>query len=270
MGKNGVAGLRDFPASLSKRFTGDAIEALRVRLEAMQEVQHMLGNDSPDGLSDRIKDLEREIRFYQQHNWTLHSKVTIWKCPKTERERTNNSGLLHNQLCKDSSASRQGMADFLLVFRKWSEGMDGLNSAKPVNLLENARFDRYIGLEPPAITPQHDSRQYSIEVWRKYASPCWFDVKQERVLNSKTAKENPDENHLCPLQLDVTDRCVELWTNPDDIVFDPFNGLGTSGWSALGMGRNYIGIELKHSYYQTSRRFLLERAASEQIELGAA
>lgn len=221
------------------------------------------GSDGCAGLRDFPGEI---VRCFNSHGWAFHSRVTIWKCPKTERERTNNSGLLHNQLCKDSTASRQGMADYLLVFRKWNQEMDGLNSTKPVSRKKNARFSNYIGSEPPMITPEISERDYSIEVWRKYASPVWFDIDPMDVLNTKAAKEG-DEPHICPLQLDVIARCVELWSNPDDIVFDPFNGIGSTGYQALKMNRKYTGIELKASYFRTAVENLKESESADQLKL---
>lgn len=226
-----------------------------------------MGSDGAAGLRDFPGDI---TRAFVSLGWTFHSRVTIWKCPKTEMERTNNHGLLHSQLCKDSSVSRQGMADYLLVFRKWSDGMSGLNSAKPVNRTQQGqyRFDAvpYVGTEPPLSNPASDPRGHSIEVWRKYASPVWFDINQTRVLNTKAAKEG-DEPHICPLQLDVIDRCIELWSNPSDLVFDPFNGIGSTGYRALQMGRKYVGIELKKQYFDVSARNLTEAESSAQSTL---
>jgi len=221
-----------------------------------------MGSNGVAGLRDFPGEI---VRCFNSHGWTFHSRVTIWKCPKTEMERTNNHGLLHSQLCKDSSVSRQGMADYLLVFRKWSEGMNGLNSAKPVTR-GTYRFDSYTGEQPPLITPQQDDRGYSIEVWRKYASPVWFDIRQTNVLNTAAAKEG-DEPHICPLQLDVIERCIELWSNPDDVVLDPFNGIGSTGVMSLKMRRKYVGVELKQSYWKTSVKNLQSAGETEQIKL---
>lgn len=228
-----------------------------------------MGSDGVAGL----RDFPGEItRAFADAGWTFHSRVTIWKCPKTEMERTNNHGLLHSQLCKDSSVSRQGMADYLLVFRKWSEGMNGLLSSKPVNRPEGQyRFDSvdYVGENPPSITPESDPRGYSIEVWRKYASPVWFDIHQTNVLNTKAAKEG-EEPHICPLQLDVIQRCVELWSNPGDVVADIFNGIGSTGYTALQMKRRYVGIELKKSYFATAIKNLSEADAAHQQSIFSA
>lgn len=266
MGSDGVAGLRDFPGEIVKRFCGTAQERLTAQIDALFEVMDLVENKGAIEL--KIARLEQELIEAQKTNWVFHSRVTIWKCPKTEMERTNNHGLLHNQLCKDSSVSRQGMADYLLVFRKWSPEMNGLNSVKPINRgQKNVRFkrDEYIGAELPA--KSIDARGDSIYVWQKYASPVWFDVKQTEVLNGRIAKETDSESHICPLQLDVIARCVDLWSNPDDVVLDPFNGVSSTGHQSIKMGRKYVGIELKRSYYQTSIKYLQESESAHQDEL---
>lgn len=225
-----------------------------------------MGSDGCAGLRDFPGEI---VRAFIEFGWVFHSRVTIWKCPKLEREKTNNSGLLHGQLCRDSSASRQGMADYLLVFRKWSEGMEGLNSAKPVTRAESYRLTAYAGSEPPERHLGMSDREYSILAWRKYASPVWMDIRQTEVLNSNIARKG-GEPHMCPLQLDVIERCVELWSNPGDVVLDPFNGVASVGYKALQMGCKYTGIELKKEYYQSAIEFLDEVESAEQMTLSAA
>lgn len=217
------------------------------------------------------------IRWFERAGFQFHSRVTIWKDPVIEQRRTNNSGLLYKLLREDSSISRQGMADYLLVFRKW-RGLDGLKGPKPVVSEEGIsdRFNRYVGMEPPDPTdiaqehglrvfrgeggkwPSHNPfepgteayRQWSIKVWQKYASPVWFDIDQTNVLNYQIARDNADEKHLCPLQLDVIERTIHLWSNPGDVVFTPFAGVGSEVVAAVELGRRGVGIELKDSYYR--------------------
>ena len=185
------------------------------------------------------------IRAFEAGGWQYHSRVTIWKDPVTEMQRTKNHGLLHKQLCKDSAASRQGMADYLLVFRKWAEG-DFLHPVRGTSPL--IRFDKYIGDEGP--TTNRTERDYSIQVWQRYASPVWFDINQTKVLQgSRHATSEDDERHICPLQLDVISRSLHLWSNPDDLVFSPFAGIGSEGYVALQNGRRFVGVELKESYF---------------------
>lgn len=198
------------------------------------------------------------IRAFERGGWQYHSRVTIWKDPVTEMQRTKNHGLLHKQLCKDSAASRQGMADYLIVFRKW----DGEEFPKPVHgPSHRIRFSEFVGDEPPQISPNEEDyeRVYSIQVWQRYASPVWFDVQQQRVLQgSKYATSEDDERHICPLQLDVIERAIHLWTNKDDVVFSPFAGIGSEGYTALKMKRRFIGCELKESYCRQAEANLRE------------
>jgi hypothetical protein len=218
-GSSGVAGFRDFVGELVRHFTGTATGELLARLDAMQEARAIAATLDCDltAFDVKVQQIEDELLWAQSQTWVFHSLVTIWKCPKTEMERTNNHGLLHSQLCKDSSVSRQGMADYLVVLRKWSDEMTTMNSVKPINRLEQGqyRFDvvPYIGEEPPsdrrlrwsdrdgisryiADNGVLDPRDFSIKVWQKYASPVWFDMKQTNVLNTQQAKEG-EEPHIC-------------------------------------------------------------------------
>jgi DNA modification methylase len=211
--------------------------------------------DGAMGLYDFPGDVRKH---FEANDWTLHSKVTIWKDPVVEMERTNNHGLLHRSFVANAEVCRQGMPDYLYVFRKWPvEGGEPVSHA-------NLQIGRYIGTKPPAeweyrfMGRRSPREKHSIAVWQRYASPVWFDIDQMRVLNYKQAKDPNDEKHICPLQLDVIERCIELWTNPDDIVFSPFAGIGSELVSAVKMGRRALGIELKDSYWQTAQKFLHE------------
>lgn len=205
------------------------------------------GRDGAAGLIDFPGKL---IKAFEDGGWQYHSRVTIWKDPVIEMQRTKNHGLLHKQLCKDSSASRQGMADFLLTFRKW----DGDEFPKPVcGPSPEVRFDgQYMGTEGPKNA--RTERDYSIQVWQRYASPVWFDIDQTDVLQGyKYASSEADERHICPLQLGVIRRAIDLWTNPGDLVFSPFTGIGSEGYVAIEMGRRFVGVELKRSYWEQAR-----------------
>lgn len=182
-----------------------------------------------------------------------HSRVTIWKDPVIEMQRTKNHGLLYKELCKDSCGSRQGMADYILVFRKW----EGIEDKEPVNSGHPERFFDYIGSSKVAEkeyargrSPEEIKRLYSIAVWQRYASPVWFDIQQTNVLNKDFARDESDERHICPLQLDVIERCIELWSNPGDVVLSPFAGIGSEGYVAVKIDRRFLGIELKDSYFK--------------------
>jgi DNA modification methylase len=159
--------------------------------------------------------------------------VTIWKDPVIEMQRTKNIGLLHKQLKKDSCASRMGRPDYILAFRK--------------NIIGEANY-------PDPV--EHTAEQFPVEQWQQWASPVWMNVRQTHVLQYRDAKDDEDERHICPLQLDVIERCIALWSNPGDVVLSPFAGIGSEGYQALKMGRKFIGAELKDSYVDVNRRNL--------------
>ena len=229
------------------------------------------GRDGAAGLRDFPGEI---IKMYESKGWQYHSRVTIWKDPVIEMQRTKNHGLLYKQLCKDSAASRQGMADYMIVMRKWGDETkwDAVTNG-------GERFFDYIGSTKNgpnardlqfARTDKERERLYSIAVWQRYASPVWFDIDQTDVLNYKLAKEKDEERHICPLQLDVIERSIELWSNPGDMVFSPFTGIGSEGYVALKMGRRFKGAELKESYFNIARRNLAEAAkAKDQFDMFA-
>lgn len=186
-----------------------------------------------------IKDLSGDIiAAHEAAGWTLHARVTIWKSPVIEMTRTKALGLLYKQLQKDSARSRTGMADYLLVFRK-----DGDN-VKPI---------------------VHTPEDFPLDQWQEWASPVWMTVDQTRTLNVSTAREDKDERHLCPLQLDVIDRALVLWSAPEDVVLSPFMGIGSEGVQSLKVGRRFIGVELKEAYFRQAIQYL--DAADRQASL---
>lgn len=163
------------------------------------------------------------IRAFWKHGFLFHSRITIWKSPVTEMQRTKAHGLLYKTLCADSTDSRVGCADYLLIFRKPGE------NPKPVT---------------------KDKQTYPVSIWQEVASPVWMTVDQGRVLNKDGARDQADERHICPLQLDVIERAITLWTNEGDTVFSPFTGIGSEGVGALELRRQFIGSELKESYFK--------------------
>lgn len=165
------------------------------------------------------------IRAHESAGWTYHSRVCIWKCPVVEMTRTKALGLLYKQLQKDSTRSRQGLPDYLLVFRKTPD--------------DEKMADR-VG---------QDASEFPVEQWQKWADPVWMDIQQTNVLNVRMARESKDERHLCPLQLDLIDRAIRLWSNKGDTVLSPFMGIGSEGYMAIKAGRKFIGTELKQSYF---------------------
>lgn len=158
--------------------------------------------------------------------WGFHSRVTVWKDPVREMQRTKSTGLLYKTLRKDSSQSRVGCPEYLMVFRKWTPDAD---SPEPI---------------------EHTREEFPLEVWQRYASPVWEDIRPTDVLNTAIAREAADEKHIAPLQLDLIARCLELWSNSGDLVLDPFCGLGSVGVKALETDRRFLGVELKNSYFE--------------------
>ncbi|MBQ6530530.1 MAG: site-specific DNA-methyltransferase [Clostridia bacterium] len=199
------------------------------------------GRDGRSGIYDFRGDI---IRHFEKYGWQYHSEVCIWTDPVLEMQKTKAQGLLYKQLRKDSSYSRQGMPDYLVIFRKWTED--------------------YIDAEPVG----HTKEEFPLELWQKYASPVWMDIQRTNVLNGRMARGDKDEKHICPLQLDVIERAVELWTNKGDIVFTPFLGIGSEAYQALSMGRRAIGIELKQEYFDVAvANCKVVSEISEQISL---
>jgi len=190
-----------------------------------------------------LKDFPAEVRrIMQSKGFILHSKVVIWKDPLIEATRTKALGLMHKQIQKDSAMCRQGCPDYVYTFRKPG------NNCEPI--AHPNGFIDFIGEN----TPQQTGIEFSHNVWRRYANPVWADINQTRTLNVKQARDERDERHICPLQLDTIARCLELWTNPGDIILSPFAGIGSEGYEAVRMGRKAVLIELKHSYFQEMRR----------------
>lgn len=187
------------------------------------------------GLYDFPADI-REV--HEAAGWTFHSRITVWKDPVVEMQRTKALGLLYKQIQTDATRNRQGMADYVMVFRKTPQ--------------DEAKDTDRVG---------HDKSLFPVDLWQQWASPVWMDINQTNVLNVKVAREDKDERHLCPLQLDLIERAVRLWSNPDDVVFSPFTGIGSEGWAALKAGRKFVGSELKPAYYRQAVKNLMEAEA---------
>lgn len=200
------------------------------------DIPAMKERDGFIGLHDFPGDL---IRLFQSVGFIYHSRVLIWKDPLVEATRTKALGLMHKQIVKDSSMCRQGLPDYVIAMRKPGEN--------PERVAHPDGFTDFLGADGPDVD---DATEYSHQVWRRYASPVWMDIRQSNTLNRTAARAEGDERHICPLQLDVIARCWEMWSNPGDTVFSPFAGIGSEVYQALLMGRRGIGVELKPSYYQ--------------------
>lgn len=159
------------------------------------------------------------LRCFEDAGFIYHSRVTIWKNPVTEMQRTKALGLLHKQVKKDAAMSRVGIPDYLLVFRKEGE------HDHPVKC------------------------DISVDTWQKWASPVWMDIDYSNTLNKMPARDEKDEKHICPLQLDTIQRAVNLWSNKGDVVLTPFMGIGSEVYQSILEGRKGIGFELKESYF---------------------
>lgn len=188
-----------------------------------------------------LKDFPGEIiRIFEDVGFIYHSKVTIWKNPVVAMQRTKAIGLLHKQLKKDSTLSRQGIADYIVVMRKKGE------NKVPVT---------------------HTNENFPVEKWQEWASPVWMDINQSNTLQANSARDDKDEKHICPLQLDVIERCVELWSNEGEVVLSPFAGIGSELYQTLKMKRKAIGIELKTTYYNQAVKNCINAENNEQIAL---
>jgi len=171
------------------------------------------------GLRDFRGDL---IRAFQDAGFIYHSEVCIWKDPVVAMQRTKAFGLLHKTIRENASMSRMGLPDYVVTMRKPGDAEVRVTHGDDLPVL----------------------------MWQKYASPIWTDIDQGRTLNKLPARDGNDEKHMCPLKLDVIERCIHLWSNPGDLVFSPFAGIGSEGYCAVKMGRRFIGTELKPSYFQ--------------------
>lgn len=184
------------------------------------------------GLKDFRGDL---IRMFQDAGFVFHSEVVIWKDPVIAMQRTKALGLLYKQLKKDSCMSRQGIPDYLVTMRKPGE------NTNPVT---------------------KDPDKFPVSLWQEYASPVWMDINPSDTLQYRSAREHKDEKHICPLQLPVIARGVEMWSNPGDKILSPFMGIGSEGFEALRLKRDFVGFELKESYYKQAQKNL-ENATSQ-------
>lgn len=188
-----------------------------------------------------LRDFRGElIKLFQDSGFILHSQVCIWKDPVTAMQRTKAIGLLHKQLKKDSCMSRQGIPDYLVTMRKPGE------NPEPVS---------------------HTNESFPVSIWQRYASPVWMDINPSDTLQASSARDEKDERHICPLQLTVIRRAINLWSNPGDIVLTPFLGIGSESFVALQNGRRTIGIELKPSYYEQAVRNCTGVEAEEQYTI---
>ena len=210
-----------------------------------------------------IKDFRGDlIRIFQKSGFIFHSEVVIWKDPLVQATRTKVLSLAHKQISKDSTRCGQGLPDYIITMRKPGDNLEPVSHGRG--------FERYIGEMGEPMEKKTDNartNKYSHKVWQRYASPVWWDIKQTNTLNIQQARDEKDEKHVCPLQLDVIARCLELWSNEGDTVLSPFAGIGSEGWGCLKNGRKFIGIELKRSYFETACRYLDQAENVNQLNM---
>lgn len=178
------------------------------------------------------------VRAHIEAGFIFHCRVTVWRDPVVEMQRTKALGLLYKQLKKDSCMSRTGLPDYLLIFRKHGDNPDRVG---------------------------HDEASFPVDQWQQWASPVWMDIRQGNVLNVRMARDDEDERHLCPLQLDLIERAIRLWSNPGDVVLSPFMGIGSEGVTALKCRRKFVGVELKESYFRQAVKYLGEAEAERSM-----
>jgi DNA modification methylase len=228
------------------------------------------GNSGDDALYDFPGDI---IRLHEKVGWRYIARYHVWKEPLGVRNRTMAKNLAHKTIVEDSSRCSVASADYLLMFRK--RGENPVPIAHPIGLIDYAGERKVPSHLLPfrGYTGNQIENQYSHWIWRQYASAFWDDIRIDRVLPFKRARDEEDERHIHPLQLDVIDRCLVLWSNPGEVLFTPFMGVGSEVYGAVRAGRNGVGVELKETYYRQAvknvEQAVKEQASTEQIDLFA-
>lgn len=203
-------------------------------------------NGEEIGLRDFTGDLVRAFTF---RKWIYHSRHCIWKDPLIAATRTKAIGLAHKQLVKDSAMSRTGIPDYIVTFRKPGDNPKPIKHPRGLTKYHGERsiphnLDKFLKWEDTA------TNKRSHWIWQQYASPVWDDISQTKVLSYKSAREEDDQKHICPLQTQVIYRCLTLWSAPGDVVLTPFMGIGSEVYCAVEMERKGIGVELKPRYFK--------------------
>ena len=223
------------------------------------------------------------IRTHVKAGWTLHSKTTVRRCPVEEMKKAKPDGLLYKNFRLDAGRVRQGMPEYIVTFRKWTDDME---AAPPITHLpglwpewagEGERFvtrrtfghegmPDYLHLSEKA--QKADPRYLeALDIWQKWANPVWDDTSNTNVLNARVARDPEAEKHLCPMPLDLIDRCLRLWSNPGDIVVSPFAGIGSEGWQSIRAGRKFLGMELNPAYFSQACKYIAESEADTEGDM---
>lgn len=202
-------------------------------------------NSSPTGEGGLYPFSDEACRNYRSAGFCLRARVTVWRDPVREMQKTKHERLLYKNIRENSRVSAMGMPEYIIAMRKDSRG---IKTGDPVT---------------------HTRKEFPLDQWQEWASPVWMHTMQTDVLNSRF-KADDDERHLCPMPLDLIERCLTLYSNPGDLILDPFNGIGSTGFKALKMGRRYLGIELKPEYAAQAAKFLTEaeESATSMLEVG--
>lgn len=221
------------------------------RMSAVHCTDVPTGNSGCDALIDLPGDI---IRLHRKEGWDYTGRYHVWKEPLTVRNRTMAKNLAHKTIVEDSSKCSVASADYLLMFRR--KDVNPVPIVHPVGLLEYAGSRKMKAelLQYKGWTGNQIQNRYSHWIWRQYASSFWDDVRLNRVLPFMAAREDEDEKHVHPLQMDVIERCCILWSNPGETVFTPFMGVGSEVCGAIGNDRRAVGVELKSSYFRQAKR----------------
>lgn len=283
-GRDGHIGLQDFRGEMIRLYLGDAatlVPAITVLRRYQSEALARGDFQAVEALQFSIHTIEKQMEERSPTGWIFSSEVVIWKDPIVAMQRTKSPRLLHKQMIKDSSISGAAIPDYVITMRKPGENPEPIAGLLFDYVGDNPEFQKYAYKSPDFLayfkkllstkfSLSSDEMRRSIDIWSQYASPVWMDIRPGDTLQRLNAKENGDERHITPTQLDVTRRCLQLYSNPGDVVVDPCNGIGTTGYVALEQKRKYIGIELKGSYFDCTVGNLKTAENSQQGQLAFA
>jgi hypothetical protein len=265
--RNGFIGMRDFRGEIIRAYCGaeagrieDAIIVLQAKLKRLQAGGF---SHRHQHIEDAILTLRDEQADCSTTGWIFHSEVCIWKDPVVAQQRTKSIRLLHKQIVKDSALSGMGLADYIVSFRKPGDndepvaGMFDTFHGEGLDISQDG-YAAYVRGMNAGQKPWPMEMWRSVLVWQRYASPVWTDIRQTRTLQYRGGRDQKDEQHISPLQLDVIERCVDLWSARGETVLTPFLGIGSEVFAAVDMGRKGIGFELKPSYFRQAVKNLAQ------------
>lgn len=242
-------------------------EKARVTMPGRMTAVHCMDVPSGNTGCDHMRDFPGDIiRLHEARGWHYVARYSVWKEPLGVRNRTMAKNLAHKTIVDDSSKCSNASADYVVVFRKNGDNPEPI--AHPHGLMEYAgeraiprELYQYRGWKG-----KQTENRFSHWIWRQYASAFWDDIRIDRVLPYREARDSEDERHVHPLQLDVIERIITLWSNPGDVVFTPFMGVGSEVWGAVALGRKGVGVELKSSYYRQAVKNVREAVTGIRVE----